>query len=85
MIMIDILCPKECDISIIFSFRRYDFSEPQFGKDVCDRIISPLKGALRRYCDDILTASDMYQALHAKQVKGTTAVLGVRNRSQPKY
>ncbi|KAL9970436.1 hypothetical protein ACROYT_G022812 [Oculina patagonica] len=49
---------------------RYDFSEPQFGKDVCDRIISPLKGALRRYCDeghDILTTSEMYQALQARQ------------------
>ena len=83
--MIDILHPKECDISIIFSFRRYDFSEPQFGKDVCDRIISPLKGALRRYCDeghDILTASDMYQALQARQVKGTTAVVCEIDRSQ---
>ena len=85
MIMIDILHPKECDISIIFSCRRYDFSEPQFGKDVCDRIISPLKGALRRYCDeghDILTASDMYQALQARQVKGTTAVVCEIDRSQ---
>ena len=85
MIMIDILHPKECDTSIIFSFRRYDFSEPQFGKDVCDRIISPLKGALRRYCDeghDILTASDMYQALQARQVKGTTAVVFEIDRSQ---
>ena len=57
---------------------RYDFSEPQFGKDVCDRIISPLKGAIRRYCDeghDILTALDMYEALQARQVKGTTAVV----------
>lgn len=83
--MIDILRPKECDISIIFSIRRYDFSEPQFGKDVCDRIISPLKGALRRYCDeghDILTASDMYQALQAREVKGTTAVVCEIDRSQ---
>ena len=57
----------------------------QFGKDVCDRIISPLKGALRRYCDeghDILTASDMYQALQARQVKRTTPVVCEIDRSQ---
>ena len=67
----------EC-ISFTFCFSRYDFSEAQFGKDVCDRIISPLKGALRRYCDeghDILTTSDMYRALQARQVKGTTAAV----------
>ncbi|KAL9972105.1 hypothetical protein ACROYT_G018352 [Oculina patagonica] len=64
---------------------RYDFSEPQFGKDVCDRIISLLKGALRRYCDegrDILTTSDMYQALQARQVKGTTAAVCELDYSQ---
>ena len=63
--------------SFIFNFR-YDFSEPQFGKDVCDRIISPIKGAIRRYCNeghDILTASDMHEALKARQVKGTTAAV----------
>ena len=61
--------------SIIF---RYDFSEPQFGKDLCDRIISPLKGAIRRFCNegnDILSASDMYKALQARPVKGTTAAV----------
>ena len=45
---------------------------------MCDRIISPLKSAVRRYCHeghDILTASDMYEALQARQVKGTTAVV----------
>ena len=64
---------------------RYDFSEPQYGKDVCDRIISPLKGAIRRYCHeghDILTASDMYEALQARQVKGTTAAVCEIDRDQ---
>ena len=67
----------EC-ISFTFCFSRYDFSEAQFGKDVCDRTISPLKGALRRYCDEgyeILTTSDMYQVPQARQVKGTTAAV----------
>ena len=57
---------------------RYDFSEPQFGKDVCDRIISPMKGAIRRYCNeghDIMTASGMHEALKARQVKGSTAAV----------
>ena len=56
----------------------YDFSEVQSGKDVCNRIISPMKGAMRRYCNeghDILTASDMHEALKARQVKGASAAV----------
>ena len=29
----------------------YDYSEPQYGKDICDRIICPIKGALKKYCN----------------------------------
>ncbi len=38
---------------------RYDFSEPQQGKDICDRIICPLKSSVRKYCNegqDVLNA-----------------------------
>ncbi|KAL9956227.1 hypothetical protein ACROYT_G037675 [Oculina patagonica] len=28
---------------------RYDFSEPQYGKDVCDRILCPMKSAIQRF------------------------------------
>lgn len=52
---------------------------------MCDRIISPLKSAIRRYCDeghDILTTSDMYEALQARQVKGTTAAVCEIDRNQ---
>ena len=45
---------------------RFDFSEPQYGKDVCDRILCPMKSTIRRYCNerqDVLSASDMYTAL----------------------
>ena len=55
---------------------RYDFSEPQHGKDVCDRIICPMKHAIQKYCNeghDILTASDMRRALVERPVSGTTA------------
>ena len=45
---------------------------------MCDRIISPLKSALKRYCNegnDILSASDIHCALEARKVKGTTSAV----------
>ena len=48
----------------------YHFSEPQYGKDVCDRILCPLKSSIRRYCNegnDILSARDMREALQERQ------------------
>ena len=54
----------------------HDFSEPQHGKDVCDRILCPMKAFIRRYCNeghDILTADDMPSALSERCVKGTSA------------
>lgn len=44
----------------------YDFSEPQHGKDVCDRIICPMKLAVRRFFDeghDIHAVRGMGEAL----------------------
>ena len=41
---------------------QYDFSEPQYAKDVCDRILCPMKSAIRRYCsegNDVLSAKDV--------------------------
>ena len=29
---------------------RYDFSDPQQGKVVCDRVLCPMKAAIRKYC-----------------------------------
>ena len=60
------------------SIARYDFSEPQFGKDICDRILCPMKGAMRRYCNeghDIFSAQDVYSALKERQVSGSTAAV----------
>lgn len=57
---------------------RYDHSEPQYGKDVCDRILCPMKAAIRRYCNeghDIVTAQDMRVALMERPVQGTTAAV----------
>lgn len=65
---------------------RYDHSEPQFGKDITDRIICPMKGCLRRYCNEgnnIVSAEDMHKALKTRSVRGTTAaVCAVQESSQ---
>ena len=48
--------------------RRYDFSEPQAGKDICDRKIAPMKAHMRRYVNekhDVVTAADMKEALES--------------------
>ena len=50
----------------------YHFSEPQYGKDICDRILCPLKSTIRRCCNegnDILSATDMREALQNAQSK----------------
>ena len=57
----------------------YHFSEPGQGKDICDRIICPMKSALKTFGNegnDILTASDMRKALNERKVSGTTACVG---------
>lgn len=56
---------------------QYDFSEPQYGKEVCDRVLFPMKSAIRRYCsegNDILSAKDNCTALSERPVRDTTAV-----------
>ena len=54
----------------------YDYSEPVYGKDVCDRILCPMKSSIRCYCDeghDINCAADMRTALLERPVRGVTA------------
>ena len=41
---------------------RYDFSDPQAGKDICERKTAPMKAHIRRYVNekhDVVTAEDM--------------------------
>ena len=60
------------------SVRRFDHCEPQHGKDICDRILCPMKAVIRTICNeghDILMANDMHIALKERQVKGTTAAV----------
>ena len=52
---------------------RYDHSEPQAGKDMCDRILCPLKASIRRYCNEghnVVSAKDMYNALKVERETG---------------
>ncbi len=66
------------------SVKQYDFSEPQQGKDICDRIICPLKSCIRQYCNegnDILSSEDMYTALEKYPVRGTTCSVSRINDS----
>ena len=64
---------------------QYDFSEPQYGKDVCDRILCPMKSASRRYCcegNDVLSAKDTRTALSERPVRGTIACVCLVNETQ---
>ena len=64
---------------------QYDFSEPQYGKDVCDRILCRMKSAIRRYCcegNDVLSAKDMRTALSESPVRGTIACVCLVNETQ---
>ena len=50
------------------SVRRYDFSDLQSKKDVCDRKIAPMKGHIQRWLNekhDVVTAVDMKEALES--------------------
>ena len=63
---------------------RYDFSEPQLGKFVCDRVLCPKKAAVRKYCaegHDITNEGAMHEALKERPVKGTTAAVAILDES----
>ena len=47
---------------------RYDFSDPQAGKDICDRKTTSMKAHIRRYVNekhDVVTAEDMKAAIES--------------------
>ena len=59
---------------------RYDFLEPQQGKVVYDRVLCPMKAAIRKYCEeghDIMNVGAMHEALNERPVKGTTAAVAI--------
>lgn len=67
--------------------RRYDFSESNSGKDICDRHISPMKSHIRQYVNeghDVENAADMKKALDSYSgVRGCRAsVVKVSTQAQ---
>ena len=65
---------------------RYDFSETQSGKDICDRKIATMKQYIRRYVNeknDVLTASDVKKALESHGgVRGCRMAVAQINTAQ---
>ena len=64
---------------------QHDFSEPQYGKDVCCRILCPMKSVIRRYCcegNNVLSAKDMRTALSERPVRGIIACVCLVNETQ---
>ena len=52
---------------------------------MCDRILCPMKSAIRRYCcegNDVLSAKDMRIALSERPVRGTIACVCLVNETQ---
>ena len=58
---------------------RYDFSDPQSGKDICDRKTAPMKAHIRRWVNekhDVVSVEDMKTALESYGgVKGCRAAV----------
>ena len=64
---------------------RYCFSEPQYGRDICDRILCTMKSSIRRHCNeghDVVSAKDMRVVLSERPAKGTTASVCAINETQ---
>ena len=75
---------KDVGVRTGITVKQYDYSEPQQGKDNCDRLICPLKFSIQMYCDegnDILTAYDMHAALTAYPVEGASPSVNEINQS----
>ena len=68
--------------------RRYDFSEPQAGKDICDRKIAPMKAHIRQYVNekhDVATAAKMKEALDSHGgVRGSRVAVAAVNLANVK-
>ena len=82
-----LLSPPSLGQRIGVRIARYDFSEAQAGKDICDRRATAMKSHIRCYINegnDIKTASDMKAAIDLHRgIKGCyTVVCKVDERSQ---
>ena len=71
-----IAAAKDIGQRVSIAICRYDYSEPQYGKDICDRILCPMETLFRRYCNeghDVLCAEHMRTALSERPVRGMSA------------
>ena len=67
---------KDVGLRLAVQVKGYDYSEPAYGKDVCNRILCPMKSLICCYCDeghDINYAADMRTPLLERPVQGVTA------------
>ena len=56
--------------------KRYDYSKPTYGKDVCDRILCIMKSSIRCYCDEgqnVNSVANMRTALLERSVREVSA------------
>ena len=63
-----LLCLHEVAKNVGVNLIRYDFSEPQAGKDICDPKIAPMKAHIRRFVNentDVTTAEETNKALES--------------------
>ena len=63
-----LLCLAEIGKRTGIKVIRYDFSEPQAGKDICDRKTAPMKAHIGRFVNeknDVVTAEDMKRAIES--------------------
>ena len=68
--MLGVITPLSCCLEERSGVRiaRYDFSEPQAGKDICDRRIASIKSHIRRFVNernDVETATSMKVAIES--------------------
>ena len=67
---------KDIGLRLCVQVKRDDYSKPAYGKDVCDRILCPMKSSIRCYCDEghnINCAASMRSALLERPVRGVSA------------
>ena len=63
-----LLCLHKVVKNVGVNLIRLDFSEPQAGKDICDRKTAPMKAHIRRFVNennDVTTAEEMKKALES--------------------
>ncbi|CAB4026770.1 Transposon Tf2-6 poly, partial [Paramuricea clavata] len=84
-----LLCLPEIGKTTGITVARYDFPEPQSGKDICDRKIAPMKAHIRRFVNenhDVVSAEDMKVALESHGgLKGCRAAVVEVDSSQDLY